>query len=165
MECEIVSTSTRPELAEITGAWRWAEFFARHGADRESVLVAERAATRANSILPRILMSLSKGRPVGMATLAAQDLDTRPDLTPWLAGVYVLPEHRRQGHASRLVGAVEDLARTAAIPTLWLYTRSAEPLYRRCGWQLTEVFERHGRNYSLMSRELESALAVSRTVR
>lgn len=156
MECEIVSTSARPDLAETTGFWRWAAFFARDGADRESVLAAERAAARATSALPRVLVSLSDGLPVGMAALAAEDLETRRDLTPWLAGVYVVPEHRGQGHASRLVRAVEDLARRSAIPTLWLYTRSAEPLYRRCGWQRAEVFERRERIYSLMRRDLAS---------
>ena len=155
MALEIVSTASRPALAETTGQWRWAAFFARHGRSREEVLAAERDAARdAASPLPTVMVALSDGVPVGMAALAARDLDQRPDLGPWLAGVYVLPAFRQRGHATRLVGAVEDRARGAAIPCLWLYTRSAESLYRRCGWRTAETFERDGRRYSLMRRDL-----------
>ncbi len=153
----IVSTALRPDLAETTGRWRWAEFFARNGVDRDTVLGRERAAARSEGPLPRVLVGLCGDEPVGMATLAAQDLDTRPDLTPWLAGVYVLPGHRRRGHARRLVAAIEDLAREAGFPTLWLYTRSAEPLYRACGWRAAETVARQGRDYLLMRRDLAGA--------
>lgn len=161
MQFEIVSTSKRAELAEVTGEWRWTAFFSRRGVARETVLAFERRAACATAVLPQVLVSLSGGVPVGMASLVAQDLDTRPDLTPWLAGVYVLPEHRRQGHAMRLVGAIEDVARTSAVSTLWLYTRSAQPLYRRCGWCASAVFERNGRDYTLMRRDLAVSVAVS----
>lgn len=150
----IVSTALRPDLAETTGRWRWAEFFGRNGVDRDTVLGLERAAARSEGPLPRVLVALRGDAPIGMATLASEDLDTRPDLTPWLAGVYVLPGHRRQGHARRLVAAVEDLARSGGFSTLWLYTRSAEPLYRACGWRAAETFARQGRRYVLMRRDL-----------
>ena len=154
MRQEIVCTHLRPELAEVTGRWRWQEFFAKHGRDLDSILDAEREAAGAESALPRVLVCIADGQPVGMATLAAQDLDERLELGPWLAGVYVVPGCRRQGHATRLVGAVEHLARRAAIPRLWLYTRTAESLYLRCGWHVAERFPRNGARYALMTRDL-----------
>ena len=154
MRLEIVCTHTRPELADVTGRWRWQEFFAKHGRSLDSVLEGDRQAARAGSGLPRVLVSLADGHPVGMAALAAQDLDERPDLGPWLAGVYVVPGCRGQGHAIRLVGAIEELARTDAFPRLWLYTRTAEPLYLRCGWQVAERFPKDGARYALMTRDL-----------
>ena len=157
MRCEIVSTGVRPELAEMTGRWRWEAFFRKHGRSLESVLDGEREVAREDSALPRVLVLLVNGQPVGMATLAVQDLDDRPDLGPWLAGVYVVPESRGQRHATRLVQAIEGSARAAAFTQLWLYTRTAESLYRRCGWQIAERFQKDGGSYALMRRDLSVA--------
>ncbi len=76
--------------------------------------------------------------PVGVASLVAHDLDSRPELTPWLAGVFVVPEARGRGHAAHLIAAVEAAGRAAAIPSLWLYTHSAERIYARVGWRTVE---------------------------
>jgi len=72
--------------------------------------------------------------PAGTASLAREDLLSRPDLTPWLAGVVVQPEFRRRGHASRLVRHVEGFARAAEVERMWLYTTHAEGFYLRLGW-------------------------------
>ena len=89
-----------------------------------------------------------------MASLVKHDLDERPDLTPWLAGVFVVPHARRQGHAARLIAAVERTAKAASIAALWLYTANAEHIYARAGWRTVEVFELNGRSYALMRRDL-----------
>ncbi len=67
--------------------------------------------------------------PVATASLARHDLDSRPDLTPWLAGVFVEPAFRQRGYAIVLVRYVEARAMVASVPTLWLNTWTAEPLY------------------------------------
>ncbi|MFL1464251.1 GNAT family N-acetyltransferase [Roseococcus sp. DSY-14] len=77
--------------------------------------------------------------PVGTASLVQQDLPSRPDLAPWLAGVFVVPEARGRGHAGRLVGHVEAHAAAAGVRTLWLYTGAADGLYARLGWQVAEA--------------------------
>ena len=79
------------------------------------------------------------------SSLASKDLDERPNLCPWLAGVFVTPEARGRGHALRLVSAVEAACRDAAIQTVWLYTSTAEGLYRRAGWQAVEYLQRQGK--------------------
>jgi len=91
---------------------------------------------------------------VGTASLTAHDLDERPDLTPWLAGVFVPPHARGQGHAGRLVAAVEREARAASIATLWLYTNTAERIYARAGWKTVETVQHNGKPFALMRRDL-----------
>jgi N-acetylglutamate synthase-like GNAT family acetyltransferase len=71
---------------------------------------------------------------VATASLVHADLDARPDLSPWLASLFVDPPFRGRGHSIRLVRVVEAAARAAGIGTLWLYTAHAEGLYRRLGW-------------------------------
>ena len=104
--------------------------------------------------MPRTFVLVADGCPVGTASLVAHDLDERPDLTPWLAGMFVEPDARGRGYAGLLIGAVEAAARHAAISTLWLYTNSAERIYARAGWRTVEIFPRHGDMFALMRRDV-----------
>ncbi|KMO28835.1 hypothetical protein VQ02_30845 [Methylobacterium variabile] len=149
----IVTTSERPDLAPVTARWRWEAFAQGQGRTFAEVAAAEAAGP---GPMPRTCVLLADGEPVGMASLAAHDLDPRPDLTPWLAGVFVAPHARGRGHAARLVAAVEAQAASLGIPTMWLYTRSAEALYARIGWRTVESFAYRGKAYALMRRDLPS---------
>jgi GNAT superfamily N-acetyltransferase len=104
-----------------------------------------------------------RDRPVGTASLVHRDLETRPDLTPWLAGVFVQPAFRGQGYATELVRRVEAFASSASVPTLWLYTWTAEPLYTRLGWQRAglETDPKRGREVALMTRRLSGGYQAS----
>jgi N-acetylglutamate synthase-like GNAT family acetyltransferase len=95
------------------------------------------------------------GEPIGTSSLVARDLDERPDLTPWLAGVFIVPEARGRGHVAHLIQAVEAACRSADIDTLWLYTAGSERVYARIGWHAVEVIQRQGRRpATLMRRDL-----------
>ena len=63
---------------------------------------------------------------------------TRPKLSPWLAGVFVAPEHRRRGIGAALVERVVQEARALDIPRLYLYTPGGGTLYARLGWSILE---------------------------
>lgn len=104
--------------------------------------------------MPQTLVLLEDAVPIGTASLVAQDLDERPDLSPWLAGVFVVPEARRQGNVARLISAIEERAAAAGIPTLWLYTLTAERIYARLGWRTVEMVEHGGKLVPVMRREI-----------
>src|SRR5712691_7502498 len=63
---------------------------------------------------------------------------TRPELSPWLSGVFVAPEHRRRGIGAALVERVVQEARALGIPLLYLYTPGSGSLYLRLGWSVME---------------------------
>jgi len=153
MDISVVSTSERPDLVPEVARWLWDEWRRRGGHSFEQTLDAVWESVTARP-MPRTFILLADGQPVGTASLAARDLDERADLSPWLAGVFVLPAARRQAHAARLVAAVEAECRAASIPTLWLYTRTAERLYARHGWRTVESFQRKGNAHALMRRDL-----------
>jgi GNAT superfamily N-acetyltransferase len=92
--------------------------------------------------------------PVGTASLTAHDLDERPDLTPWLAGMFVVPHARGRGYAAQLITAVEQEACKASISTLWLYTNTAERVYARAEWRTVETVQHNGKPFALMRRDL-----------
>ena len=60
--------------------------------------------------IPTTFISLSGGILLGSASLIAHDMDTRMDLSPWLASIYVLPENRGQGIGTALVERVIEEA-------------------------------------------------------
>ena len=92
--------------------------------------------------------------PVGVCLLVACDLDSRAELTPWVSGFYVLPDYRRRSIGSRLLMAVEGAARSSSAANLHLYTHTAESLYLRLGWRVTERFALDGEDFALMAKAL-----------
>jgi N-acetylglutamate synthase-like GNAT family acetyltransferase len=139
---------------EVTARWRWEEFVRGSGRPFEPMLEAAIRAAALALPMPRTLVLLVDGEAVGTASLAARDLEERPDLTPWLAGVVVAPHARGRGHAARLVAAVEQAARDDGIATLWLYTNTAERIYARVGWRTVATVQHNGKPFALMRREL-----------
>ncbi len=63
---------------------------------------------------------------------------------PWLASVFVPPEHRKKGIASALVRTVEDAARRFGYSRLYLFTSSAPALYTGLGWRAPEQRDYRG---------------------
>jgi GNAT superfamily N-acetyltransferase len=84
-------------------------------------------------------------------------MDTRCDLSPWLAQVYVAPEFRGCGIGSALVRAVACEAASLGVHRLYLYTgRNRESFYAKLGWTVREYVEYKGRERVIM----ETGLAV-----
>ena len=88
--------------------------------------------------IPLTVVALEEGKVLGSASLIAHDMDTRPELTPWLAGVFVGPEYRRRGIASELVRRIVAEAARLDVPLLYLYTVHSEKLYENLGWVVQE---------------------------
>jgi GNAT superfamily N-acetyltransferase len=133
-QASIVTVAQRPDLVPVVSRWLWEEW-GRHGGQSIEEEAA-RVATRTSASGPeQCFVLLTDGAPVATASLVHHDLSTRPDLTPWLAGVFVEPHFRGRGFASQLVKAVETACRLAGIPNIWLHTASAAGLYARLEWR------------------------------
>ena len=88
--------------------------------------------------IPLALVAVAGNTVVGIVSLKISDMDTRPGLTPWLAGLYVVPARRRGGIGRRLVQAATAKAMESGATKLYLYTPAAEPFYATLGWQVLE---------------------------
>ena len=150
--CWITAVSEQPELAPLVARWRVEAFFAGPGGytvpEMTRLILAPPQGPEETFVL------FEGGRPVGTAGLVKQDLDARPDLSPWLAGVFVEPDARRRGHAAALVRQVEDHARAAGVAALWLYTLGQERLYARLGGERAGTERDRGQDVVLMRRGL-----------
>lgn len=154
MSLEIVTTADRPDLAHTTGTWRWKAFYEGGKTQLSEVLKRDADTAGSHDLMPTVLVMLEDGQPVAMIALCLDDLEGRPDLNPWLAGLYVEPAHRGKGHALRLISEVEALARTSGIECLSLYTSNAAGLYAKAGWETVESFDRKGKTFEIMRKRL-----------
>lgn len=84
--------------------------------------------------IPACLVAIDKGKPVGMAELKTSDFKARPELSPWLSGMYVDESQRRNGIGTELVHAIEKLAARLGTNNLYLVTDDAERFYEKLGW-------------------------------
>ncbi len=55
----------------------------------------------------------------------------------WVGEIFVRPEHRGKGLASRVTQALSEYAFSRGVQELYLYTPDQQSLYARLGW--TEV--------------------------
>ena len=104
--------------------------------------------------VPTVVVALEDGALRGSAMLLASDMDTRPDLTPWLAGVYVVAGHRRRRYGSALVRRIEAEAEAVGIERLYLYTPDMMDFYAQLGWAPDERCEYLGMDVTIMSKRL-----------
>jgi N-acetylglutamate synthase-like GNAT family acetyltransferase len=105
--------------------------------------------------LPRVLIAEEDGNLLGSVNLVACDCTVRSDLTPWLAQLFIAPEHRKLGIGAALVRAAQDSARELGFQTLHLFTSGTLPnYYRSLGWSEIETFSYHGRERTLMAYDL-----------
>lgn len=132
------------ELIPILARWmheEWGYLYPEHTIEIRERLVAERSN---KDRIPLTLVAIEDGKPVGTVCLMAHDMDTRPELTPWLASLYVEKNHRRRGIGARLVAAIEAEAARLGVKQLYLFTPDQENFYTRLGWSVTERIAYHG---------------------
>jgi GNAT superfamily N-acetyltransferase len=91
---------------------------------------------------------------VGMVSLKFHDMDTRPDLDPWLGGILVLSKWRDHGVGTMLMHRATEEARRLDVPQLYLWTHSAEGLYHKLGWQVVERTNYFGKEAVVMQIDL-----------
>ena len=152
---QIVRLTERLDLAPVVACWIWEAFGRASGetlADSEARVAACTAAVGPDQSFVLLVDDV----PAGTAGFVRHDLDERPDLSPWLAGVYVAPEFRGRDLVRLLIDAVEQAARDAGFRTLWLYTSTAERIYERAGWKTHELLDRPDRRTVLMRRDLSA---------
>ncbi|MEM7530596.1 MAG: GNAT family N-acetyltransferase [Chloroflexota bacterium] len=91
--------------------------------------------------IPTVLIAIEGDAVLGSSSLIPHDMDTRLDLTPWLASVYTDEAHRGRGVGSAIVQRVMDEAKKLGVETLYLMTPDRQTFYERLGWVRVEDVE------------------------
>lgn len=144
----------RPEYVVTLAAWHqreWGRFRPDESVETRST---KRRAWSGHHQIPTVLVASAEDTLLGSAMLVAHDMETRLQLSPWLAGIVVAPEHRRRGIGASLAAHVAAEARSLGFATLYLYTFSTEQYYARLGWQIIERDRYLGAAVTIMSFNL-----------
>jgi GNAT superfamily N-acetyltransferase len=115
----------------------------------------ERFLTHLNRTeLPIAWVAHDHGVILGTAALRVADLPGHDHLTPWLSGVFVLPEYRRRGVAAALCRHVEACALTMGYPRLYLFTLDQQALYEGLGWRCLDKGTWMGASADVMTKSV-----------
>jgi GNAT superfamily N-acetyltransferase len=140
VQSRIEQLAEHPELLRTVAGWIYNEWWtAVDGANVGHVSDLLQTHLIRDQIPLTLVASLELG-PVGTATLLAHDVDTDewPELSPWLAAVYVMPEYRHRGIGAALVNAIVAQATVLGVGVLYLSTVGREEFYTRLGWQVVD---------------------------
>ena len=144
----IVLQPSSPEIA-ICAQWRVQAFADVLGTsvEAEQRLLQSFTSDRTGQVA---LVARSNGVPAGTCLLVQSELEPCHPVSPWLAGLYVAPEHRCQGVGRALVRAIEDQARQRRYCRLYLYTDNAISYYEQLGWRVIDRSDWKGFPTALM---------------
>ncbi len=87
---------------------------------------------------------------LGSAAIVENDMDTKPELTPWLASVFVAPQYRNQGIGSQLVKQLMQKAKQSGIEAIYLFTPDQVNFYQKLGWEVVSNEKYRGHSVTVM---------------
>jgi N-acetylglutamate synthase-like GNAT family acetyltransferase len=127
-----------PEAVSTLATWQHAEWGRTPPGDTLAKRAARLRRFSNRDRIPLTVVAFENGELLGSASLIEHDMETRMELTPWLASVCVGEAYRRHGVGARLVKRIMTEAGKLKVPLLYLYTVHSERFYAALGWSLLE---------------------------
>ncbi len=147
---EIVYLRERKEHIPTLATWHLGQWAYLHENDSVERRIAEFMDEFGSDGIPRTFVAVSDDVALGSASLILHDMETRMDLSPWLASVFVAPEQRNKGIGSVLVKRVVKEAKDLGYKKLYLFTSDRATFYGRLGWKVMEIVEYYGHQQTIM---------------
>jgi predicted N-acetyltransferase YhbS len=143
-----------PAWLPVLARWHHDQWGPLTGADSLQSYLELLTRASASRTVPSVLVAASDGELLGSANLVGCDLPPRPELSPWLAQLFVTPARRRAGVGVALVRAILERARRCGHARVYLYTSGTLPdYYFRLGWRVVERLEYLRRERTVMVRD------------
>ncbi len=147
MDIEVKQLSECPEHLSAVGEAIYHEWWSRRHDSPEVVYNLLRTHTQKDKV-PFTVVALANGVPVGSCCVVENDCVHRPQYAPWVAAVFVKPEMRMQGVASKVLQEAAAIATRAGI----------EGLYIDCHVKTRRVYEKNG--WAILEREVGDKVSV-----
>jgi GNAT superfamily N-acetyltransferase len=160
-EIKVYPLHEKREYYPVLAYWSYKEWYTGREIPFELNLRAY-AARAEGTGLPAAFVALAGTFPAGMASLKLNDLWSRKDLNPWLASLWVEPSFRNRGAGRSLVLAVEEAARAAGFPRIYLFLGRHEQerlagFYESLGWKyLQPAADNDGYPTTIYAREFKT---------
>lgn len=150
-DIQIENLSEHTDLIPLLALWHYQQWGDLTGASNENDYQKLLFSYTSSQRIPMTLLALYDNRPVGSVNIVKSDLEIRPELTPWLAQLYVVPEKRSRGIGSTLVRVAIGRTTELGFEVLYLYTSGTLPIfYESMGWTTREVVQYKGKNRTIM---------------
>ena len=146
----------RQDAMPAISRWYHQEWGQRLHGETESDSMTRLATYLNVDKIPFILVATEQKTILGAAQLKYREMEALyPEKEHWLGGVYVAPEHRGRGIASRLVKEMASRAPSYGVSILYLQTEQLDGgLYASLGWQRMEEVTNDGVHVLVMERDL-----------
>ena len=105
--------------------------------------------------VPVTVIALNNHHLMGSASLIEDDMEDRPQYTPWVASVYTAPAYRKQGAATALLSELIQQASSLKLAQIYLFTPDQTDFYKQRGWQVIEHRHYHGVMVDIMTYHLK----------
>jgi len=148
---QISTLKDKPHYLVPLAQWHHAEWSYLNPARSLSERIEEMREDLLGKVIPTTFVAEDDGELLGSACILARDMSSHPELSPWLASVYVDEQHRKKGIGSVLVKQVTQHAKENGIKHLYLYTPDQAQLYARLGWQVFSEEPYNGTPVTIMS--------------
>ena len=146
----IINLAQAPEHIPVIAAWHQAEWgYLNPGATVETRIVKMQRYLK-NLAMPLMRICVEGEQVLGTAALVENDMDSHPELSPWLASVYVNSAYRKRGIGAALVKQIVADARAQGFSTLYLFTPDQAHFYQSLGWEFIAQESYRGSQATLM---------------
>lgn len=145
----------KSQFIPTLAAWHYGEWSHLNPGETLAGRVKRMNAFLSAAPIPAMYVWVEGQNVIGSAAIVENDMETRPELTPWLASVYVHPGSRRAGIGTALVHHVVHEAREHGYDELFLYTPHREDFYLKLGWQTIAKEPFYGEDVTVMKIPLK----------
>lgn len=138
MRFTISDLRRQPRFFDIVADRIWQAWWQPNGFPRDRI-VAGLTENIADTAIPFALVAHDGERFLGTCSVIASDLEERPQLTPWIAAVWVEEDARGHGIGAALVNRAADDC--FALGEKHIYLCARPPMagfYQRLGWIMIE---------------------------
>lgn len=151
---QISTLKDKPQYLLPLAQWHHAEWSYLNPDRSLDERIEEMREDLEGKVIPTTFVAEDNDELLGSACILADDMSSHPELSPWLASVYVAEPHRKKGIGSVLVKRVMQHAQENGIKRLYLYTPDQAQLYARLGWQVFSEEPYNGTPVTIMAIDL-----------
>lgn len=152
----IASLADHLDLIDTIARWHWKQWDQAYPGGSVPMWAEGLRRCANRDRIPTTYVALDGAELCGTALLVTHDMSTHRELSPWLAGVFVAPTHRRKGIASALVRHAVQQAAAMGVTRLYLYTESARGLYEKLGWCTIAEEHYEGQPVTIMAIDISA---------
>ena len=133
-------------------AWFFEEWRSIYGEETQESVQRRIETWLTPKKIPTALVAVADNQVIGTVALKSNELQF--PYTPWLSGLFVVPQFRHKGIGALLVSAAENEAASLGIEYLHLYTPVSQAFYEGLGWSLIEHCPLPSGSVAVMSKRL-----------